>query len=71
MRQKGSVGDRLVVHGHRIGEPARDAEIIEVMGDQGPYRVRWSSDGRESIVYPGSDTYVEHFTAARRRAVRS
>ena len=53
-------GDRLVVHSHHLGEPPRDAEILEVRGPDGPYRVRWD-DGRESIVYPGSDVTVEHF----------
>lgn len=53
-------GDRLVVHAHHLGEPPHDAEILEVRGPNGPYRVRWD-DGRESIVYPGSDVSVEHF----------
>jgi hypothetical protein len=55
-------GDRLVVHAHRQGDMPRDAEILEVLGDNGPpYRVRWESDGHESIVYPGSDATIEHF----------
>lgn len=56
------VGDRLVVHAHHLGEPERDAEILEVMGKNGlpPYRVRWSDDGHEGIVFPGSDASVEH-----------
>ena len=39
-----SVGDRLIIRGHRVGEPERDAEIIEVRGPDGspPYLVRWS-----------------------------
>lgn len=28
--------DRLVVHAHHLGEPARDAEILEVRGPRGP-----------------------------------
>ncbi len=56
-----SAGDRLVVHAHRIGKAQRDAEILEVLGECGPYRVRWQNDGRESIIYPGSDVSVEHF----------
>jgi hypothetical protein len=60
---KARVGDRLVIHGHRVGEPERDAEILEVRGTDGepPYLVRWSDDGHEGLVYPGSDAYVEHF----------
>lgn len=59
---KAEAGDRLVVHGHRQGEPERDAEIIEVLGEDGgpPFRVRWSDDGHESIFFPGSDSSVEH-----------
>lgn len=58
-----SVGDRLIIRGHRVGEPERDAEIIEVRGPDGapPYLVRWSGDGHESLVFPGSDALVQHF----------
>lgn len=58
-----SPGDRLVVHGHHVGEPARDGEILEVLGDDGgpPFLVRWSDDGHVSRVYPSSDIHVEHF----------
>lgn len=53
-------GDRLRVSGHRVGEPVRHAEILEVRGDHGepPYFVRWP-DGHESLVYPGPDIVVE------------
>ena len=55
-----AAGDRLVVRAHHLGEPERDAEILEVLGTHGapPYLVRWSDDGHETIVYPGSDVYV-------------
>lgn len=58
-----AVGDRLVVCGHRVGEPERDAEIIEVRGEDGgpPYLVRWSEDGHESLFFPGTDAYIQHF----------
>jgi hypothetical protein len=54
-------GDRLLVAGHRVGEPAKEAEVLEVRGEKGspPYYVRWA-DGHESLVYPGSDITVEH-----------
>ena len=56
-------GDRLVIKGHRLGEPDRDAEIVEVRGPQGepPWLVRWSDDGHEGLFFPGSDAVVEHF----------
>jgi uncharacterized protein DUF1918 len=59
-------GDRLVIRGHHVGEPERDAEVLEVLGDHGgpPFLVRWQDDGRVSRLYPGSDAYVEHFAHA-------
>jgi hypothetical protein len=53
-------GDRLIVHGHHLHEPERDAEILAV-GPRGgpPFRVRWSDSGRVGILYPGSDARVE------------
>lgn len=58
---KAHVGDRLVIHGHRVGEPDRDAEILEVRGPDGapPYLVQWSDDGHEGLVFPGSDAYID------------
>lgn len=58
-----AVGDRLVVRGHHVGEPVRDAEILEVRHEDGspPYLVRWSDNGHEALVFPGSDALVEHF----------
>ena len=57
-----SVGDRIVVKGHRLGEPERDAEVLEVRGHDGapPYFVRWD-DGHEGLYFPGSDAVVQHF----------
>jgi len=55
-------GDHLVVHGNHVGEPNREGEILEAQGTDGapPYLVRWSDDGHESLVYPGTDASVEH-----------
>jgi hypothetical protein len=60
-------GDRLVVHGHHVGEAQRDGEILEVLGENGapPYLVRWSDSGHVSRLFPGSDASVEHFEAAK------
>jgi hypothetical protein len=60
---KASVGDRLVIKGHHVGEPARDAEILEVHGKDGapPYLVRWSDDGHEGLLFPSTDAEIEHF----------
>ena len=58
-----SPGDRLIVHAHHQGERPRDAEILEVHGEGGPYLVRWD-DGSQSLLYPGSDVSIEHFPSA-------
>jgi len=59
---RASPGDRLVVRGHHLHEPERDAEILDVLGEDGapPYMVCWSDDGHVSRVYPSSDIYVDH-----------
>lgn len=61
---KASPGDRLVVRSLHVGEVVRDGEILEVHGEDGapPYVVRWSDNGHESLVFPGPDAYVQHFT---------
>ena len=58
---RASPGDRLIIKGHRLGEPDRDAEILEVLGDNGapPYVVRWD-DGHVAEVFPSSDAHVQH-----------
>lgn len=63
---KASVGDRLVIKGHHVGEPDRDAEIVEVRGSDGgpPYLVRWSDDGHVGLVFPGTDAAVQHLERA-------
>jgi hypothetical protein len=68
-RPRIAAGDRLVIRGHHLGERDRDAEILEVLGEDGgpPYRVRWSETGRETLLYPGSDAVVEHFRRRGRR----
>jgi hypothetical protein len=61
-----SVGDRIVIDGHRVGEPNRDCEVLEVHGANGapPYLVRWGDNGHEALFYPGSDAHVHHYEAA-------
>lgn len=61
---KASVGDKIVVKGHHVGERSLDAEILAVEGNDGepPYLVRWDSDGHEALFFPGSDALVEHLS---------
>ena len=57
------VGDRIVIVGHKIGQPSRDCEVLEVRGKDGhaPFLVRWADSGHESLFFPGSDATVQHY----------
>ena len=57
------VGERLVIHGKKVGSADVVAEILEVKGKDGepPYLVKFA-DGHESILVPGPDCSVEHAT---------
>jgi len=59
---KAQVGDKIVVEGHHLGEPRRDAVVLDVRGADGepPYLVRWDADGHEGLFFPGSDASVVH-----------
>lgn len=53
------VGDRLLVHGRKVGDAEQHSTIIEVRGTDGapPYVVR-HADGSEGLVFPGPDCLV-------------
>ena len=58
---RASPGDRIVVKGHRVGEPDRDCEVLESGDDGGPPdRVRWGDGGHETLFFPGPDAMIEH-----------
>lgn len=63
---RASVGDKIVIKGHRIGEPDRDCVVLEVCGTDGgpPYRVQWGDTGHETLFFPGSDASVRHYEHA-------
>jgi len=70
-----TVGDRLVVRGHNVGEHDRIGEIIEIGASDGtpPYTVRWDEDGHVGLVFPGPDATVRPAAvpaAARHRRPR-
>jgi hypothetical protein len=60
---KAQVGDKIVVKGHHVAEPDRDALVVAVRGPDGepPYLVRWADDGHEGLFFPGSDATVVHY----------
>jgi hypothetical protein len=66
------IGDRIIVKSPQMVGEGRDGEILEVRGIDGtpPYLVRWSDNGHESLLFPGPDSTVQHFShdeAAERR----
>jgi hypothetical protein len=65
---KAKVGDRIVVKGHHLGEPDRDALVLEVHSADGgpPYVVRWSEDGHEGLYFPGNDASVVRYEQPKR-----
>ena len=60
---RASVGDRIVIRGHRVGEPERGCKVLEVKGEDGgpPYLVQWEDSEHESLFFPGSDASVKHY----------
>ena len=60
------IGVRIVVKSHRVGQPDRDCEVLEVHGPEGgpPYVVRWGDTGHETLFFPGADASVQHFAKA-------
>jgi hypothetical protein len=62
-----NVGDKILISGHHVGDPAQEAVVLEVRGAGGgpPYLVRWQSDGHEGLFFPGSDAVVEHEPTGR------
>ena len=55
------IGDRLTIHGNKVGAVSRYGTVVACLAGAGPahYRVRWD-DGRETVLSPGSDAVVEH-----------
>lgn len=67
-RFRAEPGDWVVVHGHAVGKPEREGEILEVLGEPGHerYRVRWDEE-HESVFYPGSDASIRSRSKAKKR----
>ena len=60
-------GERIVIKGHRVGEPDRDCEVLESHGPDGPYLVRWGDSGHEALFFPGSDARVQEYEQSTER----
>ena len=58
---KASIGDRIVIKGHNVGDHDRDCEVLELRHENGepPYLVRFD-DGHTGLVFPGPDAIIEH-----------
>ena len=52
------VGDRIVVESERVGTPAREGEILEIIAHEPrtEFLVRWE-DGHESSIRPSAGSY--------------
>ena len=63
---RASVGDRIVTAAGVVGGAVRDGVVVELRHDDGspPYLVEWTDTGERTLVYPGSDSYVEHVPGA-------
>mgnify|MGYP001507681556 CR=1 FL=1 len=63
---RASVGDRIVTASGVVGGAVRDGVVVELRHEDGspPYLVEWADTGERTLVYPGSDSYVEHVPGA-------
>ena len=70
---RAAVGDRMVVASQAVDRPVRDGEVIEVRGPDGsgPFLVRWSDSGSETLFWPGSDAHVAHVQAMEAAPARA
>jgi hypothetical protein len=66
----GKVGDRIVIGTDKVGQPAREGEILEVLDHETgtEFLVRWD-DGHQSSIRPhgGTARIVERPKAGSRR----
>jgi Domain of unknown function (DUF1918) len=57
---RAQVGDRIVVHGLKVGDTDRHGVVVEVRGADGgpPFLVDWG-DGHQGLYFPAGDAIVE------------
>lgn len=58
---RAAIGDRIVIKGHRVGEPDHGAELLGIRGLDGtpPYLVRWGDTGHQALLFPGTDADIQ------------
>lgn len=58
---KAHVGDTITIRARKVGGAQREGVITAVKGADGkpPYRVRWTGDERDHLLYPGTDAIVK------------
>jgi hypothetical protein len=61
---KASTGDRIVILRRDEQGAVRDGQIVEVPNADGspPYYVRWADSGHLSLIFPGPDARVTHYS---------
>ncbi|TMD10107.1 MAG: DUF1918 domain-containing protein [Chloroflexi bacterium] len=61
-----NVGDRVLVESERVGQPAREGEVLEVLGAGAVihYRVRWEG-GHETTLFPSAGSLKVIHRAAK------
>jgi hypothetical protein len=60
---RASIGDKLVIKRHHLGEHERVGIVRGIHGADGhpPWVVEWSDRPGEHIFFPGPDAEIEHF----------
>ena len=55
------IGDRIVLEGVHLGDSRRVGVITALAHADGspPYEVRWLSDGRTTLIFPGAEARIE------------
>jgi hypothetical protein len=51
----------MISEGKHVGDPRRVGVIVALPHNDGspPYRVRWSEDNHETLMFPGPDSRIE------------
>jgi hypothetical protein len=56
-----SVGDWVVIRPEHLNGQVREGLVVHSQPDGSPpWRVRWTENDKETLVFPGPDTHVLH-----------